>query len=208
MVLGGVTCTVKGKYEIWTRVLSWDEKWVYIISHIVKPGRMNPTTYSDHLRRKSGTRYSKKTASIPDKSIQARELANASESSPTLSAVYAVSIAKYAFKRGCVTIPAITFLEVCDLLPVLPAESSGNMSSTSQSPDDVSLSSSVYMDARISGLREIINSKKSVVDSDDDLWQTLEPKRLKHLGLTKHVAGLDQGFGLFAADEEVAFARF
>ena len=217
MALGGVTCTFKReikpyrKYEIWTRVLSWDEKWVYVISHVVKPGSMSPTTYSDQPWRRNETPYSKKTASISHKPNQAHKSANSSESSPTLSvhpAVYAVSIAKYAFKRGRVTIPASTFLQACGLLPASPAESSGNPSSTSQSPDVAPLSSSVFMDARLSRLRENTNLKKSVAESDDDLWHTLEAKRLKHLGLAKHVAGLDEGFGLFAADEEVAFARY
>ena len=217
MALGGVTCTFKReikpywKYEIWTRVLSWDEKWVYIISHVVKPGSVNPTTYSDQPWRRNRTLYSKKTASIPHKPNQARESGNSSESSPTLSvhpAVYAVSIAKYAFKRGRITIPASTFLQACDLLPASPAESSGNTSDPSQSLDVAPLSSSVVVDATSSRLRENASSKKSVAESDDDLWHTLEAKRLKHLGLAKHVAGLDEGFELFVADEEVAFARY
>ena len=61
MALGGVTCTLKRelkpyrKYEIWTRVLSWDEKWIYVISHIVKPDSTNPTAYSDQPWKKTGT---------------------------------------------------------------------------------------------------------------------------------------------------------
>ena len=74
MALGGVTCTFKRelkpyrKYEIWTRVLSWDEKWVYVISHIVKPDSANPTAYSDQPWKKNGTgdhsSFGKKTARV------------------------------------------------------------------------------------------------------------------------------------------------
>ena len=136
MALGGVNCPFKRelrpylKYEIWTRVSSWDEKWVYIISHIVKPGNVSPTTYFDQLWRNGGKRFSKNAASDSDISNQARGSADFSDSSSTLSvhpAIYAVSIAKYAFKRGRLTIPPTTFLQACDLLPASPTESSGNV---------------------------------------------------------------------------------
>lgn len=43
-MLGGTTCTFKreikplAEVEIWTRILTWDEKWVYLVSWFVKPG--------------------------------------------------------------------------------------------------------------------------------------------------------------------------
>ncbi|KXH52423.1 hypothetical protein CSAL01_09745 [Colletotrichum salicis] len=50
MILGGAQCVWRSeivpyeKYELWTRVLSWDEKWIYLVTHFVKadvfvPGR-------------------------------------------------------------------------------------------------------------------------------------------------------------------------
>ena len=41
--LGGVSCTFRrevrpyARLEIWTRVLAWDDKWIYLISHFVRP---------------------------------------------------------------------------------------------------------------------------------------------------------------------------
>ena len=62
-------------------------------------------------------------------------------------------------------------------------------------------------------LRKTAPSKKqSVVGSetgrDDDLWRALEARRMRHLGLARHVAGLDEGFGVFTGEEEVVFARY
>lgn len=43
-MLGGTTCVFKReikpfkKVRIWTRVLSWDGKWVYLVSHFVEGG--------------------------------------------------------------------------------------------------------------------------------------------------------------------------
>ncbi|EEQ35619.1 hypothetical protein McanMca71_002975 [Microsporum canis] len=44
IALGGVSCTFKReikplqRYDIWSRVLTWDEKWLYIVSYFVKEG--------------------------------------------------------------------------------------------------------------------------------------------------------------------------
>lgn len=75
---------------------------------------------------------------------------------------------------------------------------------------DVPLSSSVVdLVASASDLRGTAPPKKSTVNNDarrDDLWYALEARRLKHLGIAKHMAGLDEGLGLFTGDEEVVFA--
>ena len=234
MALGGVTCTFKRElkpyrtYEIWTRVLSWDEKWVYVISHIVKPSRVKPTMYSDQpgKRNDSGSRRSffrKKTASISESSSSDQAYGSSkfsqspsSSSSPSTvhPAIYAVSIAKYVFKQGRLTIPPTTFLQACDLLPASPAKTGGDKSIYPTLPRDAPLSSSVDFDTGATNHTHgqiAPSSKESVVGSDtgrDGLWHALEARRMQHLGLAKHMAGLDEGFGLFTDDEEVAFARY
>lgn len=51
--LGAMTISFKreigpfGRYEIWTRVLSWDERWIYMVSHFVKAGFIRPRVFSD-----------------------------------------------------------------------------------------------------------------------------------------------------------------
>jgi hypothetical protein len=44
VALGAVSCFFQRQiepfqaFEIWTRVLSWDRKWLYLVSHIVEKG--------------------------------------------------------------------------------------------------------------------------------------------------------------------------
>lgn len=44
LALGAVSCTFKKEllpyetYDMWTRILSWDDKWLYIVTHFVKKG--------------------------------------------------------------------------------------------------------------------------------------------------------------------------
>lgn len=115
--LGGVTCTFKKeikayqKYEIWTRVVFWDNKWLYLISHFVKPGSRIPTAYSDQPRRawkpKLGTQSKKDSGDKLKAEMQ----------EPT---VYATCMSKYAFKQGRITVPPEEFLRASGLLPDKP----------------------------------------------------------------------------------------
>ncbi|KAI1363819.1 capsule polysaccharide biosynthesis protein [Xylaria arbuscula] len=48
VVLGGVQCSFKKelkpyqRYEMWSRILAWDRKWMYIVTHFVDKGAVTP----------------------------------------------------------------------------------------------------------------------------------------------------------------------
>ncbi|KAG8626127.1 hypothetical protein KVT40_006528 [Elsinoe batatas] len=52
IALGGVACIFRkeiaplSRFEIWTRLLAWDEKWIYTVSHVVKAGAVRPRGYA------------------------------------------------------------------------------------------------------------------------------------------------------------------
>ena len=51
MILGGTSCTWHREikpyqpYELWTRVISWDDKWLYVVTHFVEAGMFRPDEY-------------------------------------------------------------------------------------------------------------------------------------------------------------------
>merc|ERR1711939_591646 len=51
VALGAVSCFFQRQiepfqaFEVWTRVLSWDRKWLYLVSHVVKKGVIKPNSY-------------------------------------------------------------------------------------------------------------------------------------------------------------------
>ncbi|EAW11683.1 acyl-CoA thioesterase [Aspergillus clavatus NRRL 1] len=59
IALGGVSCVFKREikplqqYEIWSRVLAWDEKWLYVVSYFVKAGTGKAVMRSLHGDQKS-----------------------------------------------------------------------------------------------------------------------------------------------------------
>ncbi|KAH7166546.1 hypothetical protein EDB81DRAFT_919033 [Dactylonectria macrodidyma] len=106
MILGAAQCVWRKEilpyqpYELWTRVLSWDEKWIYLVSHFVKPGLFKPTEYLMQSNpRVSGKNVKKEGPKDRQK------------------AVYASSVARYVFKNQKRTVPPEQVLRECGLLP-------------------------------------------------------------------------------------------
>lgn len=125
IALGAVSCHFKKEikpyepYDIWTRILSWDRKWIYIMSHIVKPGAVPPEGFALQPW-KSNTRQ----GIPPDKTCgeQREEWKNA---------IFATSLAKYVVKRGRQTVPPELVLNSSDLLPARPGEAESDNSARS-----------------------------------------------------------------------------
>lgn len=106
--LGGISSVFKRplalfqRYEIWTRVCYWDEKWVYMISHFVKEGCVKPRSYSD-------------STAHPAANSQWSEDGDINQCDDSI--IHAVMVSKVVFKEGRKTIPPAVFFQTGDLLP-------------------------------------------------------------------------------------------
>ncbi|OCL09015.1 hypothetical protein AOQ84DRAFT_317564 [Glonium stellatum] len=91
--LGGTSCTFKkpippfARYEISSRILCWDEKWVYVASHFTRPGSNRPTQFL----------VGPQAAKLP------KALGEANKTEGQKDCAYATAIAKYVFKAGRIT---------------------------------------------------------------------------------------------------------
>ncbi|KAI0537180.1 capsule polysaccharide biosynthesis protein [Xylaria digitata] len=58
IILGGVQCSFKKelkpyqRYEMWSRILSWDRKWMYIVTHYMEKGSVKPSTKPEDWEKK------------------------------------------------------------------------------------------------------------------------------------------------------------
>ncbi|KAH7357259.1 hypothetical protein BKA65DRAFT_496527 [Rhexocercosporidium sp. MPI-PUGE-AT-0058] len=123
LALGAVSCSFKRElkpyepYELWTRVLSWDEKWIYIVTHFVRKGAVMPNKY---------TLYPQQNSSEED--IKRRNRTSRVDSADSNEAVVATALSKCVFKQGRRTISPALMLLKSGLLPckslseVLPQE--------------------------------------------------------------------------------------
>lgn len=87
---------------MWTRVLSWDRKWVYIVTHFVRKDAVKPKQFSIYPRQKN-------------KDPGTRSVDKAEE------AIIASALSKVVFKKGRMTIPPEVMLQASCLLPPRPA---------------------------------------------------------------------------------------
>lgn len=114
VALGAVACVFRKEikplesFDIWTKVLTWDDKWLYIISHIVKKDAMKPTKYFLQPWKKGA----KKTEPVAG-----------SEEKDMTKSIFATSIAKYVLKKGRLTVAPEILLSRGDLLPPKPLDS-------------------------------------------------------------------------------------
>ena len=201
VMLGGVTCNFRKEikpyeaYEIWTRVLAWDRKWLYLVSHIVKGGVVAPKGYSLQPWKK-----------IP-KSRRPEKL----EGAAPHPAILATSIAKYVFKEGRLTIPPEIVLQVSDLLPPKPSDGEQGAHARPLGHSTIASNESLTPDLQV---EKGILSEQSVDISlrpDETLvwdWKRVEDERQHGMQLAEFMAGLDGLGDVFTGDSGPALGQF
>ncbi|OLN86406.1 hypothetical protein CCHL11_06345 [Colletotrichum chlorophyti] len=111
IMLGAVHCsfrreiTAYAPYEMWSRILSWDRKWLYIVTHFVPKGTARPTEWLDP---KFGTARVR------------RGPGSGTEGKDWEKKIYATGVSKYVFKIGRLTVHPAVALEASELLPQRP----------------------------------------------------------------------------------------
>lgn len=108
MALGSAHCSFHkeigpyGAYEMWTRVLAWDRKWLYTVTHFVKKGAGRPSEWLDPKFR----RGNRSAGQEPVKDWERK--------------VHATAVGKYVFKLGRLTVHPAIILRESGLLPERP----------------------------------------------------------------------------------------
>ena len=132
IALGAVSCNFKKeikpyeKFEIWTRLLSWDRKWLYFVSHIVKAETTKPEGWALQPWK---VVKSMKGAAKKSEGIEAQANGGPTNSETRgewRNAIFASSIAKYVVKKARLTIAPERVLADSGLLPPRPGDEDVN----------------------------------------------------------------------------------
>ncbi|KAL9102386.1 MAG: hypothetical protein Q9187_009127, partial [Circinaria calcarea] len=186
-------------FEIWTRVLCWDHKWLYLVSHFVEKGKVKPKGYTLQPWKKGNDHNPKNGESDGDmdKSLH--------------PAIFASSIAKYVFKEGRLTVPPETVLEHSNLLPPKPVSHETPSATVSPSADGSSIELAAAVAAREMGPsdEQVIDAAvKPLPDFNVWTWEKVEKERLRGLKIAELFAGLDELHKEFTADGEPVLGQF
>lgn len=196
LALGAVSCTFKRevkpyeKYEMWTRVLAWDNKWIYIITHFVRKDRIRPR-YFTLYRDQNFTNGRPTKAHLKD------------------DAIIASAISKCVFKKGRLTITPEVMLQASGLLPPRLGEAPITRRPTSKAPKKALGAELLNVPFRCFELVDLWwdSTKKNFVaeaDSSGDestdwqakqkteawTWERVESERRRGMELANHLASL------------------
>lgn len=194
LALGGVSCFFHHQieplqsFEIYTRVLAWDRKWLYIVSHIVKKGVVKPDSYTlqpwKQGKRKPGQ------AKVEDSELTKH--------------IFATSVARYVFKKGRLTINPEIVLERSRLLPSRPegvglpprTESVAPTPAVSDTPAANSSGvSPAAMAAAVSSKLDLEEVNLPQAQDEDWTWGDMENERLRGLKIASHFDALGAAQG-------------
>lgn len=114
LALGAATCSFKKevkpyeKYEMWSKVLAWDEKWIYIVTHFVRKDAAKPRSYTLYPQQNDR------------KSVGGGASPLVSDDAPPEKQLFATALSKCVFKSGRKTVAPEMMLQMSGLLPVPP----------------------------------------------------------------------------------------
>ncbi|CAI7613262.1 unnamed protein product [Penicillium bialowiezense] len=110
-IIGSVTTSFKKEirifqqYEVWSRVLTWDQKWLYIVTHFVQKGSVKQIDLDTHKISTGKT--------FGDCGVTMSE---GNKEKPVRPVVFATSVSKYVFKKGRFTVAPERLLRASGLL--------------------------------------------------------------------------------------------
>lgn len=171
------------KFEVVSRLLTWDDKWLWVVSHFVKLGG------GKNEKSAAGKKGEKGSTGTSERKI------------------YATALSKYVFKNGRITVKPEDVLRESGLLPERPthvAETAGaSMPSPSASSSDEEEDGTevVNMTAAETVLHGVAGTRTSLADllqptlkdgfEGEWTWERIEAERIRALEVTRHMLAMD-----------------
>lgn len=175
-------------YEMWSRLLCWDRKWIYVVTHFVKKGTVRPSSYIFTDGSWLGGKGYQNLKS------PAKEGEDVDE-----KAVFASAISKYVVKLGRLTIHPEVLLQASDLLPERPGgwHSMAGVSGES-TPENLDMEAS----------HVVVEQSEKTEANDEWDWKRIVAENEKGLKYAEHFAALDGLIGEFSGSKTAALGKY
>jgi hypothetical protein len=191
IMLGSVMCSFKREigifepYEMWSRILCWDRKWIYVVTHFVKKGPVKPKAYILGDRTWFGSKGYKHVRG--DGKIRSKEVDEKS--------IFASAISKYVMKLGRLTVHPEVVLQASCILPEKPGGWATMSGPSGESTPDVV--------EEIDTSAVLVDSKSTEWD-----WRRIEAENKKGLEFAAHFAALDELHHEFTGSQAPALGKY
>jgi hypothetical protein len=208
IMLGAVHCSFKKEiapyepYEMWSRILCWDRKWVYVVSHFVKKGAVKPAGYTvSPPSSLLGSIFGRKAKQATKKEHVAEHMngnGHILEQKIPHKAIFASAISKYVMKLGRLTVHPEVVIEASGLLP--PRPGGWNTMSGPKSAYELQTNGHVVGPVEKSG------AAPGIEDVWD--WRRIEAENAKGMKFAEHFAALDGLHETFTGEEGPALGYY
>ncbi|KAI4282220.1 MAG: hypothetical protein L6R38_003084 [Xanthoria sp. 2 TBL-2021] len=230
IMMGGVNINFRREikpaqaYEMWTRVLAWDRKWIYTVTHFVRKGAVKPRGWLlQPWRNQDKTQTQQQYVGEDERERVVGDGCEKNEKEKrtgTHPAIFATGIAKYVAKRGRLTIPPELILQNTGLLPPKPKDhETPPISETPAVPTEgdalPTSGAAVMQDLNSNNAEEAIDtalndtaSTSERSDRDEWDWDRVERERLRGMEIAEKW-NLTEGLSeMFDGDKGTALGRY
>jgi hypothetical protein len=199
VMLGAVECSFKKEikpyegYEMWSRILCWDRKWIYIVTHFVKKGAVMPDGYTLDDGSFAGTLFGTRgrASSRSKKGVAAANSNGSAEPKGPHKAIFATALSKYVTKLGRLTIHPEVMMNLSGVLPPRPG-GWATMSGT---------------ETQANGTAESVPVEQASGD-DEWTWQRVEAENKRGLEYAEHFAVLEGLHEEFTGEDRPAIGAY
>ncbi|KAK7751177.1 hypothetical protein SLS62_006861 [Diatrype stigma] len=154
LALGAVSCSFRRElrpyqdYEMWTRLLAWDEKWLYIATHFVRAGAGagTATGFSSLYPEQQGS------GSCTEGTTAATTTNKSSRPEPEKQHIFATALSKCVFKSGRKTVAPEQMLRMSGLLPAVEGQEEGEEGQKGPAKPVVDMTLEEIEEQRLKGL--------------------------------------------------------
>ncbi|KAI9649441.1 hypothetical protein NHQ30_002017 [Ciborinia camelliae] len=193
IMLGGVMCNFKREigiyhgYEMWSRILCWDRKWIYMVTHFVKKGTVRPRGFvlGDGSWLGGGRNARFEEVEGEGDAVEVDE-----------KAIFASAISKYVMKLGRLTVHPEVVLNASGVLPERP----GGWHSMASSGESTPEMEESFVDATPEeGEKE---------GSNEWDWKRIEKENKRGLQFAEHFAAMEGLHNEFSGSQGPALGKY
>lgn len=173
-------------YEVWSRILTWDQKWLYIVTHFVQKGKIIPKASVTEI-----INDRKPDAKNVNASNRAFKVPKALSQSDVEHSIFGTSISKCVFKKGRMTVS-----------PNRVLAASGLLSTAITNKSEIDLTGSQNsIDPKT---KDLFSRETTTQYSNNELDEHIEEERVKGMKFAYLVSELEDLQGHLLKDQELS----